>query len=305
MDKSEAFKQIIRENRYPPEYIKNLLACLEVSINYGSGLNQQTALHIAARQGDVDMMKMLISQGAYVNQGTVDLMTPLHEACLNGHTEAVNLLIAEGADTDARNIDGSTPLCFACAKGSVMCTRLLIECGAEVNPSLTVTFPPLHEAALNGHIPCLEILIEKGADLEKNENQFGTALHVACLRGHVECVIVLLQAGANPNSIKRHQAPLHTTAMNGDEVCTALLLEYGANVYLRDQQSKKPVDLTTNAVCKEMLLEAETPPELLESCRRLIRQQLSCHPRDKIPVLPLPQNLKDYLNHYNYCTEHY
>ena len=120
---------------------------------------------------------------------------------------------------------------------------------------MSVTFPPLHEVALNGHIPCLEILIENSANLEKNENQFGTALHVACL-GHVGCVKVLLQAGANPNSIRRHQVPLHATAMNGDEVCTALILEFRANAYLRDLESKKPVNLTTNEACKEMLFEA-------------------------------------------------
>ena len=67
---------------------------------------------------------------------------------------------------------------------------------------------------------------------------------------------VLLQAGANPNSIRRHQVPLHVTAMNGDEVCTALILEFRANVYLRDLESKKPVNLTTNEACKEMLFEA-------------------------------------------------
>ena len=98
MDKNEVFLQTIRENRYPLEYVKNLLTCPEVSVNFASLLNQQTALHIAARQGDVDIMKLLFSHGAHVNQGTVDLMTPLHEACLNGHPDAVNILIAEGAD---------------------------------------------------------------------------------------------------------------------------------------------------------------------------------------------------------------
>ena len=123
-----------------------------------------------------------------------------------------------------------------------------------MNPSLTVTFPPLHEAALNGHVHCIEMLIELGADLEKSENQFGTALHVACLRGYVECVRILLHAGANPNVIKRHQAPLHTAALCGYEECAELLLEYGANIYQRNSQSKRPVDLATDAACRKILL---------------------------------------------------
>ena len=154
---------------------------------------------------------------------------------------------------NAHNIDGSTPLCFACAKGSLKCARLLIEAGAKVNPSLTVTFPPLHEAALNGHVHCLEMLMQMGADLEKSENQFGTALHVACLRGYVECVRILLHAGANPNAIKRHQAPLHTAALCGYEDCTSLLIDYGANVYQRNLQSKRPADLATDTACRKIL----------------------------------------------------
>ena len=122
-----------------------------------------------------------------------------------------------------------------------------------MNPSLTVTFPPLHEAALNGHTHCLEILMQMGADLEKSENQFGTALHVTCLRGYVECVRILLHAGANPNVIKRHQAPLHTAALYGYEDCTSLLIDYGANVYQRNLQSKRPADLATDTACRKIL----------------------------------------------------
>lgn len=300
MDSNEFLLQTIRDNRHSLEYIKNLLSCKEVSVNFVSPHNQQTALHIAARHGDVELIKLLVSFGAHINGGTVDLMTPLHEACLGGHPDVVDVLIAEGADANARNIDGSTPLCFACTNGSLKCTRLLIEAGAEVNPSLTVTFPPLHEAALNGHVPCLKILIEMGADLEKSENQFGTALHVACLRGYVECVRILLHAGANPNAIKRHQAPLHTAALYGYEDCTSLLVDYGANVYQRNLQSKRPADLATDAACRKILLaKAETPSRLLQSCRLLIRQQLARLPADKIPFLPLPRSLKDYLNYYH------
>lgn len=153
-----------------------------------------------------------------------------------------------------RNIDGSTPLCFACAKGSLQCALLLINAGAEVNPSLTITFPPLHEAALNGHVRCIEMLLKMGADLEKSENQFGTALHVACIRGFVECVQSLLHAGANPNAIKRHQAPLHTAAFCGFADCVSALLEYGANIYQRNAQSKRPIDMTANVACQKMLL---------------------------------------------------
>lgn len=98
MDSNEFLLQTIRDNRHSLEYIKNLLSCKEVSVNFVSPHNQQTALHIAARHGDVELIKLLVSFGAHINGGTVDLMTPLHEACLGGHPEVVDVLIAEGAD---------------------------------------------------------------------------------------------------------------------------------------------------------------------------------------------------------------
>ena len=98
MDSNEFFLQAIRDNVHPLEYIKNLLACKEVSVNFANPISQQTALHIAAGRGDVELIKLLVSFGAHINSGTVDLMTSLHEACLGGHPEAVDVLIAEGAD---------------------------------------------------------------------------------------------------------------------------------------------------------------------------------------------------------------
>lgn len=98
MDPNEILLQTISENRHPLAHIKSLLVRPEVSVNFADPINHQTALHIAARRGDVDVVKLLLSYGAHVNGGTVDLMTPLHEACFGGHPEAVAILISEGAE---------------------------------------------------------------------------------------------------------------------------------------------------------------------------------------------------------------
>ena len=105
MNSNELLLQTIQDNRHPLEYIKDLLSCKEVSVNFVSPHNQQTALHIAARRGDVELIKLLVSFGAHINGGTVDLMTPLHEACLGGHPEVVDVLIAEGADVCIITVD--------------------------------------------------------------------------------------------------------------------------------------------------------------------------------------------------------
>lgn len=98
MDPSEILLQTISENSHPLACIKNLLACPDISVNFAHPRNHQTALHIAAQQGNVNLINLLLSYGAHVNGGTVDLMTPLHEASFGGHPQAVETLIAEGAE---------------------------------------------------------------------------------------------------------------------------------------------------------------------------------------------------------------
>lgn len=54
-------------------------------------------MHYAARKGNVDIMKVLITRGFTVNCMTFELLTPLHEASSKGHIPAVKFLINEGA----------------------------------------------------------------------------------------------------------------------------------------------------------------------------------------------------------------
>ena len=88
MDSNEFLLQAIRDNQHPLEYIKSLLTCKEVSVYFANPINQQTALHIAARRGGVELIKLLVSLGAHINGGTVDLMTPLHGRVLQDLTRS-------------------------------------------------------------------------------------------------------------------------------------------------------------------------------------------------------------------------
>ena len=55
-------------------------------------------MHFAARKGNVEVMKALISRGYVVNCMTpTELITPLHEASSKGNVAAVQFLIDEGA----------------------------------------------------------------------------------------------------------------------------------------------------------------------------------------------------------------
>jgi len=63
----------------------------------------QTALHIAARQGDVDGVELLLQRGAAPNVVTTDLNTPLHGAAREGHDNVAKVLVDHGANMELAN----------------------------------------------------------------------------------------------------------------------------------------------------------------------------------------------------------
>ena len=58
---------------------------------------------LAAQKGHVDVVKVLIQNGADVNAVEEYKETALHTAALNGHVDVAKVLIQNGADVNAVN----------------------------------------------------------------------------------------------------------------------------------------------------------------------------------------------------------
>jgi ankyrin repeat protein len=79
------------------------------------GVNQvghfgDTLLHLAASNGNIDDMRILIRAGSDVNRAGEKGETPLHLAARFGEVEVVRLLLESGANTNIRSEFGKTPL---------------------------------------------------------------------------------------------------------------------------------------------------------------------------------------------------
>ncbi len=77
----------------------------------------QTDLHKAALEGDVERVKELLKKGADQNIQDEDGDTPLHNAASGGNVNVAKLLLVYGADPTVEDKDGKTPLDLARAKG--------------------------------------------------------------------------------------------------------------------------------------------------------------------------------------------
>ena len=71
------------------------------------------ALHIYAKQNDLDMFKKHLYKGYNVNERDEKMRTPLHVAMIFGSDEMCNLLLKYGADVHAKDSNMDNPIQLA------------------------------------------------------------------------------------------------------------------------------------------------------------------------------------------------
>lgn len=167
--------------------------------------NGDTALSIAAYDGQKDVVGQLIAKGADVNTRNNYGATPLHLAINTGHTDVVELLVAKGADVNAKDSIGQTPLYTAAGKGSLDVVKLMIDKGADINNKGNDGKAPLHAAANNGRDTVVDILIAKGADVNIKDNDGRTPLAYATAKNKISIAEKLRQHNAEDAAVKEEK----------------------------------------------------------------------------------------------------
>lgn len=96
---------------------------------------ERTPLHMAARNGNLDCLILLLQNGAKVNTVTDHFLTPLHEAvCIFNRYSGVaciELLLREGAKINAQNNKKNTPLHLATIACLYYYVEVLLAWGAD------------------------------------------------------------------------------------------------------------------------------------------------------------------------------
>ncbi len=195
--------------------------------------DQKTPLHHAVEAQSISLVKFLISNGA--NPSAADRtehVTALHLAAKLDNPEIMKILLGECVKVNAAMTNGSTPLFVAAYYGKAENVDLLLK--KKANIALAKNNPHrlslLYVATMNGHLNVVNILLKQGVDINETCLYGRTALYAAVKRGHLAVARRLLAQGANPDIANTSgRSPLHIAAKRPDAEMTRLLLAYNAN----------------------------------------------------------------------------
>jgi cytohesin len=237
-----------------------------------------TALHVAAKYGHIEIVKLLLKQGAKVNALDWHDTTPLHEA---GNADVAKLLIEHKANLEAK-AEWGTPLVLAAYKCQNdappgadnwrRITKVLLDAGARYDILSAVLLGDTDrvrailktdskqaldktlviEAAIGGRAEIMQLLLDNNADPNTTDGSYRNSdpppVVYHALK-HPDVLRVLLKAGVDPKRELPHMANfsyqgakttlLHCAAEMGQIESAKVLLEAGVDIQSRNSAWKE------------------------------------------------------------------
>jgi ankyrin repeat protein len=188
---------------------------------------EETALHIAARIGNVTLVESFLDAGSSIDVVEDRGRTPTSLAAFMKRLQVLDLLTSRGADLNLADSNGWTPLHFAAFRDHEEIAALLIARGADVNAASGPVGSPLHVAArYSEQPPLVNQLIRAESSLSGVNVNGETPLHVAVIYGNVGAAQALLAAGADPAASRPDGAtPTSLAQIPGNEAIAKLVAE--------------------------------------------------------------------------------
>jgi ankyrin repeat protein len=174
------------------------------------------AVHSAASSSDpVPILNEFIAHNVNINaKSTPDLITPLQIVVVRRQLEATKVLLDNGADINEENAHHQTALTLALQQQQHDIIALLINRGADLR-FRTINQTAIHIAVTNGDARSVQLILDKDKDLMYDTTPVGAnAMHLAIARGSTEILNVLLDNGMNVEGNKDGDTGLQVTSLH-------------------------------------------------------------------------------------------
>jgi len=203
----------------------------------------------AARAGDTEKVKQLLSKGVDINAAEPESGdTPLLAALDKGQWATAEYLLTQKPDLTREDNNGNSPLYLTVSRGdsAVAMVKRLLDAGApvELGPKTgdNAGATPLHICCATGANACIEALLARGASATKLLPDGSTPLHTAAIGGDQRTVELLCKAGASIAALNNeNRTPLHNCGITGNAKVAAALIQQGAAVDGADAEGCTPL----------------------------------------------------------------
>lgn len=181
-----------------------------------SASGSMTALLFAAREGNLDMARILVDAKAAINQASANGTTPLLVAIVNNHIQLAMFLAERGADPNRGDFYGRTPLLAAVDRRNPM--RALTYTYPDARPDPGDPLELIQSLLAHGADPNARALTTPIRGFLQGDGSWvnfdgQTPFLRAALSGDVTAMRILLKKGADPNlATKEGTTPLMAAA---------------------------------------------------------------------------------------------
>ena len=225
---------------------------VRIALEFGCDIekieNNKTALGKACLDGNEEVVRELLEQGADPQNLGMLSLTPIQTAARNGYADIVQLLIDYGVspnNEEDTNFCWCTPFNLAAARGYVDVINVLIAAGADINLQIGGYVTPLMIAAYTGQIDVVLLLLEKQECDINLENRYGeTAIFFAADHGHADIINHLIVNGAKYDKIAEFgNTPLMYGCNKGHLDVVKALVAAGCDLNIENDSNKTAINL--------------------------------------------------------------
>lgn len=291
--------------------------CVKLLLSHGANANAVSddgvmPLHMCTSPESIECAKHLLQFGAAINGRSLEEDdTPLHVAARNGLPGHTELYLRYGATLEKLNDEGKTPLNAACSQPQELADleryfqvcQLLLKAGADIHKGDQDKQSPLHLACKNVNPEVVDLLLAHGAYV--NEMDYGGEAPM-----HNILKVVAYKISHKPERIVR-------TLLNHGSIrvwpgalpkvlkycCgSPRTIEVLVNAYTRVKVTDDWVEAVPPEVFKEhqefyesLFSLSQTPRSLQHLARWRLRHYLDDRLIKVVPKLNLPTFLKNYL----------
>lgn len=248
--------------RYGQVEIAKLLLAAGAKVDALDAVGKSPFLLIIPKDKQKDMYGALLRFNANVQEKDMFGDTVLHVATLAGvGTDVLQLLVSNGAPVNERNKQGVTPLSLAIEKNNMQHVKFYAQKGADINAEDMQGNTPLTRALEASSIDMLKTLVTSSNVLSK-DSAGNTPLHIAIIKDSpFEYVKYLVESGADVNARNKDgDSVLFITVKKNKKDVGDLLLSKNADIFASNTDNDSPlrVALTAGGEVQDWLITSRT-----------------------------------------------